>query len=239
MEYKDIERVNKDMNTTDIKGKDYVEVNQRIKAFRKLYPEGTIETEILKLEGTICVIKATIKINDLILGTGIAYENEGSTFINKTSYIENCETSAVGRALGMCGLGIDTSVASAEEVQNAINNQEPTQEEAEEYTISFGKHKGKLLKDLINEDNNYVQWMLNNKSNDYFKKCYELLTGEKLPTEQQQDERIKMIQQINELERELDVSHEEVLLRLNVDSLNQLTDIQLVDVINNLKKVKR
>lgn len=239
MEYKDIERVNKEMNTTDIKGKDYVEVNQRIKAFRKIYPEGTIETEILKLEGTICVIKATIKINDLILGTGIAYENEGSTFINKTSYIENCETSAVGRALGMCGLGIDTSVASAEEVQNAINNQDPTEEEAEEYTISFGKYKGKLLKDLINEDMNYVKWMLNNKSNDYFKKCYELLTGEKIPTEEEQDERIKMIQEINELERELDVSHEDVLTRLNVDSLNQLTDIQLVDVINNLKKVKK
>ena len=239
MEYKDIERVNKDMNTTDIKGKDYVEVNQRIKAFRKLYPEGTIETEILKLEGTICVIKATIKINDLILGTGIAYENEGSTFINKTSYIENCETSAVGRALGMCGLGIDTSVASAEEVQNAIQNQDPTEEEANQLTITFGKYKGKLLKDLINEDMNYVKWMLNNKSNDYFKKCYELLTGEKLPTEEQQDERIKMIQQINELERELDVSHEDVLTRLNVDSLNQLTDIQLVDVINNLKKVKK
>ena len=239
MEYKDIERVNKEMLTTDIKGKDYVEVNQRIKAFRKLYPEGTIETEILKLEGTICVIKATIKDKDLILGTGIAYENEGSTFINKTSYIENCETSAVGRALGMLGLGIDTSVASAEEVQNAINNQEPTQEQAEEYTISFGKYKGKLLKDLINEDMNYVKWMLNNKSNDYFKKCYELLTGENLPTEEQQDERIKMIQQINELERELDVSHDDVLERLNVDSLNQLTDIQLVDVINNLKKVKK
>ena len=239
MEYKDIERVNKEMNTTDIKGKDYVEVNQRIKAFRKIYPEGTIETEILKLEGTICVIKATIKINDLILGTGIAYENEGSTFINKTSYIENCETSAVGRALGMCGLGIDTSVASAEEVQNAINNQDPTEEEAQEYTISFGKYKGKLLKDLINEDMNYVKWMLNNKSNDYFKKCYELLTGEKLPTEEEQDERIKMIQEINELERELNVSHDDVLERLNVDSLNQLTDIQLVDVINNLKKVKK
>ena len=115
----------------------------------------------------------------------------------------------------------------------------PTEEQAEEYTITFGKYKGKLLKDLINEDMNYVKWMLNNKSNDYFKKCYELLTGEKLPTEEQQDERIKMIQQINELERELDVSHDDVLERLNVDSLNQLTDIQLVDVINNLKKVKK
>ena len=48
---------------------------------------------------------------------------ENSSFINKTSYIENCETSAVGRALGMAGIGIDTAVASAEEVQNAINNQ--------------------------------------------------------------------------------------------------------------------
>ena len=52
-----------------------------------------------------------------------AYEKENSTFINKTSYIENCETSALGRALGIAGFGIDTSVASAEEVQNAINNQ--------------------------------------------------------------------------------------------------------------------
>ena len=58
-----------------------------------------------------------------LLGSGHAYEKEGSTFINRTSYIENCETSAVGRALGMCGFGIDTSIASSEEVQNAILNQ--------------------------------------------------------------------------------------------------------------------
>ena len=59
-----------------------------------------------------------------LLGTGTAQEKETSSFINKTSFIENCETSAVGRALGMCGFGIDTSIASAEEVQNAINNQD-------------------------------------------------------------------------------------------------------------------
>lgn len=60
----------------------------------------------------------------IILGTGTAYEKENSSFINKTSYIENCETSAVGRALGMAGFGIDTSVASAEEVENAMQQQE-------------------------------------------------------------------------------------------------------------------
>ena len=239
MEYKDIEKVNEEMGTIDIKGKDYVEVNQRIKAFRKLYPEGTIETDILKLEGDICVIKATVKIKDLILGTGIAYETEGSTFINKTSYIENCETSAVGRALGMLGLGIDTSVASAEEVQNAIQNQEPTQEDAEKYTINFGKHKGKLLKDVLEEDEQYVKWMLNNKPNEYLNKCYELLSGEVLPTEQEQDERIKLLNDINELEIKLDVDHEEVLKRLNVDTLNQLTNAQLLECKNNLEKVTK
>lgn len=238
MEYKDLERVNKEMSTMDIKGKDYVEVNQRIKAFRKLYPEGTIETEILKLEGTMCVIKATIKDKDLILGTGIAYENEGSTFINKTSYIENCETSAVGRALGMLGLGIDTSIASAEEVQNAISNQEPTLEDAEKYEINFGKYKGKLLKDIL-EDKQYVQWMINNKPNDYFKRCYELLTGDILPTESEQDERIKLMSEINELERKLDVDHEQVLKRLNVDTFNQLTNAQLLECKNNLEKVAK
>ena len=88
-----------------------------------LCPEGTIQTELISNENGVCVFKATICNENRVLGTGYAYEKEDSTFINKTSYIENCETSAVGRALGMCGFGIDTSVASAEEVQNAIANQ--------------------------------------------------------------------------------------------------------------------
>lgn len=131
MEFEDLKKVNEQLKGINVKGKNYVEVNQRIKAFRMLYPEGTIETEILQHERVEClgeetnvvIMKATIKNGDLILGTGTAYEKENSSFINKTSYIENCETSAVGRALAMCGIGIDTSIASAEEVINAINNQ--------------------------------------------------------------------------------------------------------------------
>ena len=46
-------------------------------------------------------------------------EKEGSSYINKTSHIENCETSAVGRALAMLGFEIKKSVASKEEVENA------------------------------------------------------------------------------------------------------------------------
>lgn len=123
--FEDIKEANKLIKTTDVKGKDYAEVNQRIKAFRMLYPNGTILTEMISNDSGVCIFKASVYDgDDHILATGTAYEKEGSTFINKTSYIENCETSAVGRALGMCGLGIDTSIASAEEVQNAIANQE-------------------------------------------------------------------------------------------------------------------
>ena len=122
--FEDIKKANDTIATMNIAGKDYAEVNQRIKAFRMVYPEGTINTEIISLENGVCTMKSTAMNEGKILGTGFAQEKEGSTFINKTSYIENCETSAVGRALGMCGFGIDTSVCSAEELQNALNNQD-------------------------------------------------------------------------------------------------------------------
>ena len=125
-DWKELEQANKQMQGIDIKGKFYMEVNQRIKAFRMVCPQGSIITEMISNENGVCVFKATVLNEEkTILGTGTAYEKESSTFINKTSYIENCETSAVGRALGMCGFGIDTSIASAEEVTNAINNQKP------------------------------------------------------------------------------------------------------------------
>lgn len=134
IEFEDIQKANDTIKTTGIERRDkdgnlvvknYAEVNQRIKAFRMVYPTGTIETEMSSNENGVVIFRANVYDNeDRLLATGTAYEKENSTFINKTSYIENCETSAIGRALGIAGFGIDTSVASAEEVQNAINNQE-------------------------------------------------------------------------------------------------------------------
>lgn len=114
--------------TGQVTKSEYAEVNQRVKAFRMVYPEGYIMTELVSNENGVCVMRASVGRYEenggcLTLGTGTAYEKEGSSFINSASYIENCETSAVGRALGMAGFGIDTSVASAEEVQNAMLNQ--------------------------------------------------------------------------------------------------------------------
>lgn len=137
--FDDIQRANEQIRTTDIKGKEYAEVNQRIKAFRMVYPKGTIRKIDETIKDGMCKITAGVYeyyilkgIDDYgkeiveanLLATGTAYEKENSSFINKTSYIENCETSAIGRALGMAGFGIDTSIASYEEVSNAINQQE-------------------------------------------------------------------------------------------------------------------
>ena len=125
MEYKDLKEINNKLKTIDVKGKNYVEVNERIKAFREICTNGSIETNIEHLENGIVVMSCTVKDeNGKILSKAHAYEKENSTFINKTSFIENCCTSATGRALGYLGIGIDTSVASAEEVQNAIIQQD-------------------------------------------------------------------------------------------------------------------
>jgi hypothetical protein len=102
--------------------KDYVEVNVRIDKFYQKYPSGRIVTSIQSHENGVVIMKADVyrSTDDAVpSATGHAYEKEGSSYINKTSYIENCETSAVGRALAILGFEIKKSVASKEEVANA------------------------------------------------------------------------------------------------------------------------
>jgi hypothetical protein len=119
-----LKQINEKLEGIPVKGKNYVEVNTRVKAFRELCPEGMISTEIIEMADGVVTIKATIATEEgRIVSTGLAQEKESSSFINKTSYIENCETSAVGRALGFLGIGIDGSMCSADELATALNNQ--------------------------------------------------------------------------------------------------------------------
>lgn len=126
--YDQIAKASSTIKTTNIKGKEYADVAQRIKAFRMVYPTGFILTNIISNEDGVCVVQAQVghyddNGNPLMLATGDAYEEKNSSYINKTSYIENASTSAIGRALGACGFGIDTSVCSAEELNNALDSQ--------------------------------------------------------------------------------------------------------------------
>lgn len=102
----------------------YTSVAARIWAFREMCPDGLISTSILEHENGVVTMVATVKDeNGKVLATGFAQEKENSSYINKTSYIENCETSAVGRALGFLGIGSDENMASAEEMVNAMTQQ--------------------------------------------------------------------------------------------------------------------
>ncbi len=150
--YEQIQKANEGLTGIDFKGKNYVMVDQRVKAFRMLFPEGFIRTHMVSIEDGVCVMKAEVGCyidnchSELILSTGWAYEKESSSYINKTSYLENCETSAVGRALGFLGLGIEGgAICSAEELANAINNQKKTEKPTETPTTIYIRKMIRLI----------------------------------------------------------------------------------------------
>ena len=108
----------------NIKGKKYTQVATRVEAFRQHFgTEWCLTTEILPAEHPLVRVRAEIRNpQDRLVASGTAEENR-TWGINKTSAIENCETSAIGRALANLGLH-GGEFATAEEVDNAIKTQE-------------------------------------------------------------------------------------------------------------------
>ena len=182
----------------EIHGKQYATVNERIEELHKKYNGCvSINTELLETQGDVVRIKAIVELKEMVEGqevtsntfTGHAEEVIGSSMINKTSALENAETSAVGRALAFAGFQTDASIASADEVANAIvqqnsmsrvvNQSQPNKasefdtveelsKEVEdnwsEYRnnpIDFGKHNGTPWKDI---SDGYLAWLAGTKS---------------------------------------------------------------------------
>jgi len=120
------------MKSINIKGKDYITVNERLKHFRSSadFKGWSITESIESLTEKEGIFKVTIKdSNGITMVNAHAQEYRDSSYINKTSFVENGFTSALGRALGYLGIGIDTSMPSAQEMQNAIHNQENPKKE--------------------------------------------------------------------------------------------------------------
>ena len=114
------------MNTIDIHGKPYVMVKDRVIHFNNEYPNGCIRSKLVDRIDSVVIFEATV-IPDVDkperFFTGHAEEEIGSSQINQTSALENCETSAIGRALAMMGIGVNESFASGDEVANAVYQQ--------------------------------------------------------------------------------------------------------------------
>lgn len=115
-----------DLKTVDIKGKAYVQVHERIRVFRQdqQYKGWSLITTPIQLDNDVAMFKAEI-INDkgTVIANGHAREVKESSYINKTSYVENAETSAMGRALGNLGIGVETSFCTADELLVAMQAQ--------------------------------------------------------------------------------------------------------------------
>jgi len=115
--------MSKDSGIVNIRGRDYETVALRVRKFRDSKPNFTLATEIVSRDEDCVVMKATISDESgRVLATGHAEEYRKASTINKTSALENCETSAIGRALAAMGLG-GSEFASADEVAQALVQQ--------------------------------------------------------------------------------------------------------------------
>lgn len=124
-----------------IQGKDYVLVSDRIIFFNENYPKGCINTDLVSdPDSDIILVKATVRPTEDMSRyfTGYSQAVKGAGFINKTAALENAETSAVGRALAMMGIGVIDSVASVDEIKKA---------EGTDYKLASAK--GKVLTAFI------------------------------------------------------------------------------------------
>ena len=129
------------MKSINIKGKNYFPVNERLKSFRAEKQGYALITEILSIDEHQCtMIARVVDPNGFIVATGHAHEekDDKTSMVNKTSYVENCETSAWGRALSACGIAGD-AVASYEEVANAKLGQEQITKEEADSLVKYAK----------------------------------------------------------------------------------------------------
>jgi len=152
-----------------IHGKEYKTVALRVNEFREAYGvDYGIETDLIS-NADLVVMKAVIKnTKGDVVASGYAEEVRGSSNINQTSALENCETSAIGRALAAFGLA-GTEYASANEVSDAIIQQRTiaARKEVSDYFVKYNKMVDKhieiiykLKESIANEilDESVVLW---------------------------------------------------------------------------------
>lgn len=172
--------------TIDIKGKPYVTVAERVKYFNDAFNNGSINTELISdYDSKLIVVRATVYPDGRDINsrrfTGYSQAVIGDGMVNKTAALENCETSAVGRALGFMGIGVIDSIASVDEINKATGSQgnypEPTirlpalkaqlqtglfqlgYEENDQMKDWILEHIGKETVDTIEEAYELIDWL--------------------------------------------------------------------------------
>lgn len=120
-----------------------------------------------------------------------------------------------------------------DDAQSLSEKKEPTQEEADNYKLTFGKYKGMSLKEVTPD---YIDWLLNNAKDEYMIKLISLATGRKILSEEEQKEKTNKMIELNDLLNDLDIDRESFYLDYGVKTNSQMTIEQLNKAIESLKK---
>lgn len=178
-----------------------------------------------------------------IKATACLYDTENETTILNTAYAREEETkknfdgsqitgasSSYARKYALNGLFL---IDDTKDSDFTNKGEDPTKEDAENYVITFGKYNGKLLSEII-KDSWYKNYLLNG-DNEYIKKCIELLTGEKMSSQEEQQERLELINDLNGLVELTNTDYEELLEHYKVESNANMTTEQLKEAIEKLR----
>ena len=192
----------------NLKGKNYYTVAERLQAFHKANKNSSIRTELITLDEKVVVIKAVV-IPDISnperFFTGFAEEVRGSSYINKTSAVENCETSAVGRALANMGILSEESIASAEEVvmaiakQNVGNKKQDVQKKVNQLSEQSKKKKkiAELLKDKgLKTQEDYYNYILRELGVELIPANYDEIIEKLSPVETTTDRGTQIVEKV-------------------------------------------
>lgn len=123
-----------------------------------------------------------------------------------------------------------------DDAQSLSEKKEPTKEEADNYKLSFGKYKGKTLKEVNQEKPDYIDWLLGNAKDEYMIKLIALATGRKVLSEEEQKLKIEKMIELNNLLTKLDIDREDFYDGYEVKSNKDMTLEQLSEAIEDLKK---
>ena len=123
-----------------------------------------------------------------------------------------------------------------DDAQSLSEKKEPTKEEADNYKLTFGKFKGKTLKEVDKEKPDYIDWLLGNAKDEYMIKLISLATDRKILTEEEQKEKTNKMIELNNLLIQLDIDRESFYQDYNVKTNSEMTIEQLTEAITDLKK---
>ena len=184
-------------------------------------------------------VKIEDKWSEPIEGTGGSsfIANERNGLYTSDECFKMAYTDAISVACKSLGFGADIYWGDS---KYDTGKKIETKEDAENYKITFGKHEGKTIKEVLEQDEWYAKnYLMNSAKDESIKQAISMLTGAEILTEAEQNEALDLITKMNALVIQTDTDYEKLLDHFGVSSNNEMSIVQLREAVAILeKKVK-